>query len=82
MIKKISDYLKNNDINNDVNDIIVDYRLSTIIRQIALFYPDKEYQDNDRLVKKECYMGDVVINERKYRLVCDLSLEEGDIYFK
>lgn len=75
----ILDYLKQNNVVDTISDIITDYRTSCIIRRDIQFKESEFY--NEENMSSECYMGDITLNDKSYRLICDLSLEEGEILF-
>lgn len=74
----IGEYLKQN---SDITDIIVNYELSKVIRLSTQFVIDDDYGGNDLYITKECRIGDITINDKKYNIICDILLEDDEIYF-
>jgi len=76
--KELSEYLKQN---CEITDIIINYELSKIIRLSEKFVIDDDYGGNDLYITKECRIGDIIINNKKYNIICDIFLEDDEIYF-
>lgn len=77
--KIILKYLKQNDKNDHITNIIVNYNISVLIRNSEKFIPDDGYCEE--VLTKECYMGDLILRNKKYRLNCNFLLEDDEIYF-
>lgn len=83
IFKEIEDYLKQN---NEliIHDIIVNYNTSLLLRKHHSFkYSDKYKYNNtdDTYLDKDCYFGNIILNDVEYKLLGDITLEDSVINF-
>lgn len=74
----IRDFLKQN---TTISDIIVNYNLSLMVRKIKSFVIDDDYGSDVIYIAKECRLGDITLDDIKYNIICDITLEDDEIYF-
>jgi hypothetical protein len=81
--EEIEEYLKQNE-HLEINDIVVNYDLSILMRRHESFLISEKYDKNesgDTILDKECYMGDISFNNKQYRLLCDITLPQNEIEY-
>ena len=76
--KKIFKYLKQKDKKDNITTITVNYNLSVIIRK-SINFKSNNYNGMG-ILTKECYLGDLKIKNKNYKLNCNFLLED-EIYF-
>ena len=81
ILEQIEEYLLQNN-NTRIGDILVSYDVSLLIRKDKRFTYSSKYLYNDAsIIAKECHIGDVTLNKKDYRILCNLTLETDEVIF-